>query len=102
MSKTTLVLFWVMWLLDVLFALYGYREFIGGVFGRYASPSTRYIALWAGLLLFALLIICGSLYFKNQGNTGTALSIVAIPLVLALPYALYLAAVMIGSKGKWQ
>lgn len=46
MSKTTLILFWIMWLLDVLMALFGHREFINGVFGRYAAPNFTYKAFW--------------------------------------------------------
>jgi len=102
MSKTTLLLFWAAWLLDVLVALLGYREFIGGVFGRYAAPSLKYIALWAALLLAAMLIIWGSLYFKNHDRPAAALIVAAIPLALALPYVLWLGVVMLsGSKTNW-
>ncbi len=103
MSKTTLVLFWVIWLVDVLIALLGYREFINGVFGRYAAPSFKYVALWVALLTLALLIICGSLYFKNHDRPSAALAVAAAPLVLALPYALWLAAMLLsGSKTNWR
>jgi len=103
MSKTTLLLFWVFWLLDVLIALLGYREFIGGVFGRYAAPSFKYVALWVTLLLAALLIVCGSLYLKNHDRPSAALTVAAIPLVLALPYVLWLGvAVLSGSKANWR
>lgn len=37
MEQSTPVLFRVIWLADVLIALLGYREFIGGVFGRSAD-----------------------------------------------------------------
>ena len=102
MEKSTLVLFWIMWLIDVLIALLGYREFIGGVFGRYAAPTMKYVTLWVLLLLAMLLLIGGSLYFKNHGKSAVAMSIAAIPLVLALPYALFLAVVMMGGKNNWQ
>lgn len=102
MSKTILVLFWVMWLLDVLIALYGYWEFMGGMFGHNSNPSSKYITLWVGLLAFAMLIIGGSLYFKNQGYSFAALSVAAVPLILALPYVLYLAVVMVSSNGNWR
>lgn len=98
MSKTTLVVFWVMWLLDVLMTLFGYREFIMGMFGRYSSPSGTYIAMWVGLLAIAFAVICGSLYFKNHGNAMASLIVAAIPLVLALPYALFMAVIMLSGK----
>lgn len=99
MSKTAILIFWIIWLLDVLIALLGYREFISGAFGRYAAPSGKYIALWITLLLAALLIISGSLLLKNKGQINTAISIAAIPLVLALPYALWILSTMIFGKG---
>jgi hypothetical protein len=99
MSKTTLLTFWVIWLLDVLIALFGYREFILGVFGRYAAPSGKYLVLWIALMGVALLITCGSLYFKKHGNMNTAITIAAIPLVIALPYALWLVMVVIMGRG---
>ncbi len=102
MSKPTLVLFWIIWLVDVLIALFGYREFIGGVFGRSAAPSLKYVSLWVCLLGAALAIICVSLYLKNHDKPSSALTVAAIPLVLALPYALWLGVVMLGSKGNWR
>lgn len=102
MTKTMLILFWILWLLDVLAALLGYREFIMGIFGRYAAPTSRYIMLWVVLLGIMLMIIMGSLYFKNLGRNSVAMSVVAIPLVFALPYILFLAAMVIGgSKTNW-
>lgn len=98
MSKTTLLFFWVMWLLDVLMALFGYREFIMGIFGRYSSPSGTYITMWVGILVLAFAIISGSLYFKNHEQSMAALIVAAIPLVLALPYALFMGVVMISGK----
>lgn len=98
MTKTTLILFWVIWHLDVLATLFGYREFINGVFGRYAAPSVKYILMWVALLIAALLIIGGSLYFKNQGQATTALSIAAAPLVLALPYVLWMVVFIFSGK----
>lgn len=102
MEKSTLVLFWAIWLADVLIALLGYREFISGVFGRSAAPTMKYVALWVSLLIVMLLLIGGSLYFKNHGKPAAAMSFAAIPLVLALPYALYLAVVLMGGKNNWQ
>lgn len=103
MSKTTLIIFWVIWLLDVRFALYGYWEFIGGVFGRYAAPTSKYITIWIGLLAFALFVLGGSVYFKNSGETTLAMGIVGLPLVFALPYGLWLAVLMLsGSKANWR
>ncbi len=102
MSKTSLTLFWVIWLIDVLIALYGYREFIQGVFGQYAAPNSKYITLWIVLLVVALLVIGGSLFFKNQGNTTMAFSVAALPLVVALPYALWMAVILIsGKNARW-
>jgi len=102
MSKTTLVIFWIIWLLDVLIALFGHREFITGVFGRYAAPNSRYIWLWVGLFAVMLFIICGSLYLKNHGNNKAALSVACIPMVLALPYLLWLGVVILsGKNARW-
>lgn len=101
MSQTILVLFWVFWLLDVMAALLGYREFMGSVFGHYATASSKYITLWVFLLTAILLVLGGSLYFKNHGQSSVAIIIAAVPLVLALPYALFLAGVMLAGKNKW-
>ncbi len=102
MTKSTLTLFWVFWLLDVLIVLFGYREFIGGVFGRHAAPNSKYISLWLALFLVAALVIGGSLYFKNQGRSTMALSVVATPLVLALPYLLWVVVILLsGKNARW-
>jgi ABC-type transport system involved in multi-copper enzyme maturation permease subunit len=101
MTKTMLLFFWILWLLDVLAALYGYREFIGGVFGRYASANAKYILLWLSLLSAILLILGASLYFKNQERPMAALIVALIPLVLATPYILFLGAAMLGGKNRW-
>ena len=102
MSKTTLLLFWAMWLLDVLAALYGYREFIFGIFGQHATPTRKYVTLWLGLLGAATFLIIGSLYFKNQGQTTLALSLLAVPLVLALPYLLFMLIILLSGKNtRW-
>ena len=102
MSKTTLIFFWVIWLLDVLIALLGHREFITGVFGRYAAPNSKYIWLWVALFAAMLFVICGSLYFKNHGYPKAAMSIVCTPLVLALPYLLWLVVVILsGKNARW-
>lgn len=102
MSLIALTLFWVIWLIDVLITLYGYREFIQGVFGQYAAPTSKYISMWIVLFTIAALVIGGSLYFKNQGNTTMAFSVAALPLVVALPYALWLAVVLIsGKNARW-
>lgn len=102
MTKTTLTLFWVFWLLDVFIALFGYREFIQGVFGRYATPNSKYISLWLVLFVVAALVIGGSLYFKNQGRSTIALSVVATPLVLALPYLLWVVVILLsGKNARW-
>lgn len=99
MTKTTLLTFWIIWLLDVLLLLYGYREFIQGVFGRYAGPTAKYIWLWVGILIVGLVIICGSLYLKKHGHAGIAIKVAAIPLVLALPYALWITMIVIMGRG---
>lgn len=101
MGKTTLVLFWIMWLLDVLMALFGYSEFMNGLFSRYANPSFKYVTLWVCLLIFILLIIIGSAYFKSHGQPSMAMTVAAIPLVLALPYVLFLAVSIMGGKNNW-
>lgn len=91
-----------MWLLDVLAALYGYREFILGLFGQFAAPNRKYVTLWVGLLGAALFLIVGSLYFKNQGYTTLALSLVAVPLVLTLPYLLWILVILLsGKNARW-
>ena len=101
-SKTALVSFWVMWLLDVLMTLFGYREFVTGIFGRYSSPSGTYVTMWAAILIVAFGVISGSLYFKKHGQTMASLIVAAIPLVLALPYLLFLAVVMLSGNTNWQ
>lgn len=101
MSNTMLLFFWIVWLLDVLIALFGYREFIGSVFGRHASASPKYLTLWLAMLAAILLVIMGSLYFKNHGRPSAALTVVVIPLVLALPYSLFLGGLMLSGKNRW-
>lgn len=102
MTKSTLTLFWALWLLDVLIVLFGYREFIQGVFGQYAAPNSKYISLWLVLFVVAALVIGGSLYFKNHGRSTMALSVAATPLVLALPYILWLVvALLAGKNARW-
>ncbi|MBL7804144.1 MAG: hypothetical protein JNL02_10445 [Saprospiraceae bacterium] len=102
MSKTNLLLFWIFWLLDVALALYGYKEFILGVFGRYAAPTSKYLNLWAIILLAALLVLSGSIYLKNNGHPGWALTLVAAPLVLALPYLLYMLSIVLLGPKNWR
>jgi len=95
MTKNTLLLFWALWLLDVLAALYGHREFLLGVFGQYATPSTSYLFLWAVLFALILAVIFGSLYLKNHGSPTAALIVAAIPVALALPYLLWMGMLLI-------
>ncbi len=102
MTNNMLLLFWVLWLLDVLAALFGYREFISGVFGRYASASPKYLSLWIPMLIAILLIITGSLYLKNHERPMAAIIVAVMPVVLALPYALFLGALMLGGKNNWR
>lgn len=102
MTKTQLTFFWVLWLLDVLVALYGYREFIQGVFGQYSAPTSKYILLWVVLLAVALGILVSSVYFKNHGSNTMAFSVAAAPLVLALPYIFWLVVVLLtGKNARW-
>lgn len=102
MSKTTLVFFWIIWLLDLLMTLYGYNEFLTGVFGHYASPSSKYLAMWIFILVILLLILCGSVYLKNHGQSSMALIVAAIPMVLALPYLLFLGVSIFGGSNNWR
>lgn len=102
MSKTTLTLFWGLWLLNVLAALYGWREFLQGVFGQYAAPTTRYILLWSALMSIMLIVLAGSVYLKNHERTTAAISLVSGPLVVALPYLFWLAVVVLaGKNARW-
>ena len=101
MTKITLTLFWVLWLLDVLIVLFGYREFLQGLFGRYAAPTSNYIFIWMVLFIAALLVIGGSLYFKNHGRATIALSVAAAPMVLAVPYLLWLAVILFSGNTRW-
>ena len=102
MSKTTLTIFWVLWLLNVLAALYGWREFLQGVFGQYAAPTSRYIFLWLTLMVIMLVVLAGSIYLKNHDLTTAAISLVSGPLVVALPYLLWLAVVLVaGRNARW-
>lgn len=96
-----LILFWVLWLLDVFAALYGHREFIMGVFGQYAAPSPTYILMWTVLLLAILAILFGSVYLKNHGQPTAALIVAAVPVVLALPFLLYMLAIII-ARPDWR
>ncbi len=96
-----LVLFWVLWLLDVAAALYGHREFLMGVFGQYAAPSTSYVLMWTALLLAILAILFGSVYLKNHGHPTVALIVAAVPAVLALPFLLYMLAIVI-ARPDWR
>jgi hypothetical protein len=102
MTKTSLTFFWVLWLLDVFIALWGYREFMQGVFGQYSAPTTKYISLWGILFFIAFLVIGGSLYLKNHDRIAMAFSVAAVPLLLALPYILWLgAALLSGKNARW-
>lgn len=102
MGKSMLVLFWVIWHLDVLIALFGYREFIMGVFGRYAAANSSYILFWTVLMLVMLAIISGSVYLKNHDKATMGLMVAAIPVVLALPYVLWLLSIMIFGGNNWR
>ncbi len=101
MSATTLVWFWVLWLLDLLAALFGFREFMTGAFGQYPITSTKYVRLWVALLIAILLILTGSIYFKNHAQALVAMVIAAIPLMIATPYALFLLVLMSSGKNRW-
>ncbi|MDQ3141340.1 MAG: hypothetical protein M3Q56_03730 [Bacteroidota bacterium] len=68
------------------------------MFGRYASPGFKQVGLWVVLLTAILVILYVSLEFKNQGHGSIALSVAAIPLALVLPYALWMAAAVIGGR----
>jgi len=96
-----LVLFWVLWLLDVLAALYGHREFIMGVFGQYAAPTAGYILMWTVLLVAILAILFGSVYLKNHSQPTAALIVAAVPVVLSLPFLLYILAIVI-ARPDWR
>lgn len=103
MSKSALLWFWILWLLDLLMALFAYRDFIMGAFGRYAAPLGKYIALWVVVFVVALLILGGSLYFKNNGRSTAALVVAAVPIVLALPYVLFVGVlVLFGGSNTWR
>jgi hypothetical protein len=95
MTKNTLLFFWLLWLLDVLAALLGHRELLLGIFGRNATPSPTYILMWTGLLALLLAILYGSLYLKNHGSPTAALVVAGIPAMVALPYLLWMAAILI-------
>jgi hypothetical protein len=101
MTKTMLILFWALWLLDVLAALYGHREFIMGVFGQYAAPSAGYVLMWTALLLAMLAILFGSVFLKNHGHHTAALIVAAVPVVLSLPFLLYMLVLVI-ARPDWR
>jgi len=98
MSKTSLVLFWIIWLIDVLILLFGHQEFLQLVFGRNSSPGIKTIGIWVFLIVLMLLIICGSLYLKNHAKATMAIMVSSIPLVIALPYFLWLGVVLFSGK----
>ncbi len=95
MSKTSLILFWIIWLLDVLLALFGHREFINAMFGRYASPTSKMTAMWIIILVGMVLILGISLYLKNHGRGSLAIGIAAIPLIPTVLYLLWMGMVLI-------
>ena len=102
MSKTSLILFWSLWLLDVLIALFAYREFMGQFFGRYSGGQPmKFILLWVLILAAIVLVIAGSLYFKNHDRSSAAITVAIIPLILALPYALFLGVLMLSGGNRW-
>lgn len=102
MSKTSLILFWVFWLLDVLLALLGHREFINAMFGRYASPTSRMTVMWIVLLVAIFLILWISLYLKNHERGSLALSVAAIPLIPTTLYLLWMGMILIlGRNTNW-
>ncbi len=101
MTKTILILFWVLWLLDVLAALYGHREFLMGIFGHFSAPTPGYILMWTAMLLGILAILFGSLYFKTHGQPTAALILAAVPVVLALPFLLYMLVIII-ARPDWR
>jgi hypothetical protein len=103
MSKTSLILFWVFWLLDVLLALLGHREFINAMFGRYASPTLKLSAVVIILLMLMVFILWISLYFKNHERGSLALGIAAIPIIPTLCYLLWMGMILImGRNTNWQ
>lgn len=86
--------------MNATITLYGYLD-LQGMFGQYAAPSSKYISMWVVLFLIAAVVIGGSLYFKNQGMV-IAFSVASVPLVLALPYVLWLAvALLSGKNARW-
>ncbi len=99
MSKTSLILFWIIWLVDILILLFGHQEFLLIMFGRNSSPGTRQIGIWASLLMVMLLIIIISLYLKNHEKGTMAIMVCSIPLLIALPYLLWLGVVLFSGKG---
>lgn len=98
MSKTSLILFWIIWLVDILILLFGHQEFLLILFGRNSSPGTRQIGIWASLLMVMLLIIIIGLYLKNQDKGTMAIMVSSIPLLIALPYLLWLEVVLFSGK----
>lgn len=98
MSKTSLILFWIIWLVDILILLFGHQEFLLILFGRNSSPGTRQIGIWASLLVVMLLIIIIGLYLKNQDKGTMAIMVSSIPLLIALPYLLWLGVVLFSGK----
>ncbi|MEO6760297.1 MAG: hypothetical protein ABIO24_12640, partial [Saprospiraceae bacterium] len=90
------------WLLDVLAALFGYREFLNGVFGRNAAATPQYLSIWTLLFAAIAVIISGSLILKNQAHPMAAIILAAIPLVLAVPYALFFGVLLLGGNKNWR
>ena len=102
MSTKQLLWFWFLWLVTAYAWLRGYAEFIHGMFGQYAAPNARYVRFWVGLLIAGLLVLGGSIYLKNQELPRLALGLVAVPLVVASPYLLFLLGVLVfGGKTRW-
>ncbi len=103
MTRFSLFAFWFLWLADVFIALLSHRELTGHLFGRNAGPPSRAAAIWAMICLLLLMILWAGVHFKNKGQSGLAIGITASPVVILLPYVLWMAAVLImGKNTDWR
>lgn len=98
-ESTLLMLFWVLWLFDLGLTLYGYSEFVMGLFGQYAAPNSTYISLWIGLLGLGAIVLLGGLYLRQAGLLKSAVLLTAVPAAPALLYAAWILVIIFSGKG---
>jgi hypothetical protein len=98
-ESALLLLFWVLWLSDLGLALYGYSEFIMGLFGGYATSNFNYVVYWTVLLALGAIVLVGSLYLRQAGHIKSAVLLAAVPAAPTLLYLAWILTIVLASKG---